>query len=527
MICWGQLTTFENTVRGYNLRKLIPLIFILLVAAACRGEKQPATTAVPTQPVTQPTTTVAQQPAAVQSKTIAAPANTPTIPAATPIPTDVPPMPLPTPMTPLVENYTVRAGDTLGGISYAYDISLEELLTLNGLDENAIIHVGQSLRVPLDVNRTAPVVRLMPDSEAVFSPAYVGFDVETYVREQNGFLAGYSERVNGIPLSGAEIIEHLARQFSVGPRVMLALLEYYSGWVTQPQPTAARPLGIGNPYADSLYRQMSWMAAMVNQGYYNYKRSGITTVKFYRGGRALVPAGMNAGTVGILNALAVNSDWETWQTEIGADGFIKTYKKLFGDPYAREISPIVPVTLTQPLMELPWQAGDTFYYTGGPHEGYGTGSALAAIDFGPPDVLGSCYYSDVPLTAVAAGRIFLGSKGETYLDLDADGNLQTGWVVLYLHMVADDSLTQGQLVEAGDVLGYASCEGGMADASHLHIARRYNGEWIPADGRVPFVLSGWRVQAGNAPYNGTMVRGDEIKTACECWDESNALVAGQ
>ncbi len=509
------------------MRKLIPLILLLLLATGCRGEKSPTADA-PVQATSAPPPTAATgQPAAAEPISIAAPADTPTIPAATPIPTNVPPMPLPTPMTPLVENYTVRAGDTLGGISYAYDIPLEELLAMNGLDENAIIHVGQSLRVPLDVSRTAPVVKLMPDSEALFSPAYVGFDVEAYVRGQNGFLAGYSERVNGIPLSGAEIIDRLARQFSVGPRVMLALLEYYSGWVTQPQPTAARPLGVGNPYGDSLYRQMSWAAAMVNQGYYNYKRSGVTTVKFYRGGRALIPAGMNAGTVGIMNALAVNSDWDTWQSEIGAEGFIKTYRKLFGDPFAREISPIVPATLTQPLMELPWEPGDTFYYTGGPHEGYGTGSAWAAIDFGPPDVLGSCYYSDVPNTAVAAGRIFLGSKGETYLDLDADGNLQTGWVVLYLHMVADDSLTQGQMVAAGDVLGYASCEGGVADASHLHIARRYNGEWIPAGGRVPFVLSGWRVQAGNAPYEGTMVRNGETKTACECWDESNALIAGQ
>lgn len=505
------------------MRKLIPLILFLLVAAACRSEK-PTPAAAPTQSAPQPTTAAEQPAAAAQPISIAAPqATAVTPPVATPIPTDVPPMPLPTPMTPLVENYTVRAGDTLGGISYAYDIPLDELLALNGLDENAIIHVGQSLRVPLEVSRTAPVVQLMPDSETVFSPAYVGFDVEEYVRGQNGFLAGYSERVNGKPLSGAEIVEHLARQFSVGPRVLLALLEYYSGWVTQPQPTAARPLGVGNPYADSLYRQMSWIAAMVNQGYYNYKRSGVTTVKFHGGGRALIPTGMNAGTVGIMNALAVNSDWDTWQSEIGADGFSKTYRNLFGDPFAREISPIVPVTLVQPLMELPWKPGDTFYYTGGPHEGYGTGSALAAIDFGPPDVLGSCYYSDVPLTAVAAGRIFLGSKGETYLDLDADGNLQTGWVVLYLHMVADDSLTQGQMVAAGDVLGYASCEGGVADASHLHIARRYNGEWIPAGGRVPFVLSGWRVQAGNAPYEGTMVRNGETKTACECWDESNAL----
>lgn len=83
------------------------------------------------------------------------------------------------------------------------------------------------------------------------------------------------------------------------------------------------------------------------------------------------------------------------------------------------------------------------------------------------------------------------------------------------------------MVTAGTTLGYASCEGGVADASHLHFARRYNGEWLAADGPVPMVLSGWRVQAGDSPYDGTMVREDEIKTACECWDETNALLGAK
>lgn len=480
----------------------------------------------------------------LSEKGAAAPQNTPTGPShsaasaadpGTPQPvatatprsatTPEPAMPLPTPMSPLVDFYTIRPGDTLGGISYAYDIPLDELLALNNFDsENTIIQAGQTIRVPLDLNRTAPLVSLLPDSEVVFSPAYVGFDTAAFVQSQGGYLAAYSETVNGIPLSGAEIVDRLARQYSVGPRVLLALLEYYGGWVTSPTISGTPPLGAGNPYGERLYLQMSWAAAMVNQGYYGYKQYGTVAIKFRDGSRALVSPGMNAGTVGIMNALAVNSDWDTFQSEVGADGFIQTYRKLFGNPFERAIVPLVPASLTQPLLQLPWAVGDTFYFTGGPHEAYGTGSALGAVDFGPPDVLGSCYYSDVPLTAAADGRVFLGSKGETYLDLDGDGNLQTGWVLLYLHTVADDALTQGQMVTAGTPLGYASCEGGMADASHLHFARRYNGEWMAADGPVPMVLSGWQVQAGNAPYEGTMIRQGETKASCECWDESNALV---
>jgi murein DD-endopeptidase MepM/ murein hydrolase activator NlpD len=270
------------------------------------------------------------------------------------------------------------------------------------------------------------------------------------------------------------------------------------------------------------------MANKVNEGYYGYKQTGSIAVRFYGGGRAVVPYGMKAGTVGVQNALAVNSDWETWQTEVdpeAATGFMQTYSRLFGDPSAFRFDPVVPIGLTQPKLQLPWEQGQTFYYTGGPHAAYGDGSGWAAIDFGPPDVLGACYYSNVPVAAAADGRLFLSEKGELYLDLDGDGNLQTGWVLLYLHTVARDELTQGQAVKAGDPLGYASCEGGVSNSSHLHFARRYNGEWMAAGGPVPMILSDWQVQSGLGQYEGGMTRSGKTKNACECWDEEeNALL---
>ncbi len=494
------------------LQQQSPSVYVPVAAATATVQARPT-------PSTTPLPTSARADAAPT------PAVAP-IPPALPTATSIPPLPLPTPMDPLVEYYTVQPGCTLGGISYAYDIPLEDLLAMNGLEsDSAIIRVGQTLHVPLRLHRVGPAVPLLPDSEVVYSPAYVDFKVADFVQQQGGYLASYSERVNGIELNGAEIINRLARQYSVGPRVLLALLEYYGGWVTHPQPTGNYPLGRANPYGDRLYLQLSWAAARVNQGYYGYKRSGSIAVRFRDGSRALIPAGLNAGTAGIQTILARNSDWDTWQTEIGPDGFIQTYKRLFGDPFARVVEPLVPITLTQPTLRLPWQSGETFYLTGGPHAAYGDGSAWAAIDFGPPDVLGSCNYSQKYITAAADGQVFLGSKGEVYLDLDADGNLQTGWVLLYLHLAAKDELTQGQMVTAGTPLGFASCEGGLADSSHLHFARRYNGEWMAAAGPVPMVLSGWRVKAGLGQYDGEMIHGAETKVACECWDESNALLA--
>jgi hypothetical protein len=97
--------------------------------------------------------------------------------------------------------------------------------------------------------------------------------------------------------------------------------------------------------------------------------------------------------------------------------------------------------------------------------------------------------------------------------------------LLYLHVVARDDVSHGQLVAAGTPLGYASCEGGISNSSHVHLARRFNGEWLAADGPIPLVLSGWQFQAGIGQYDGTAVRDGVTKTACECWDAAmNALL---
>jgi LasA protease len=120
------------------------------------------------------------------------------------------------------------------------------------------------------------------------------------------------------------------------------------------------------------------------------------------------------------------------------------------------------------------------------------------------------------VTASAPGLVVRSGNGIVVIDLDGDGYEQTGWALLYLHVSSKDRVATGTLVEEGDPLGHPSCEGGMATGTHVHIARKYNGEWILADGPVPFVLSGWRAHAGSEPYKGTLTKGDQIVTACQC-----------
>lgn len=481
------------------------------------------------EPETEPVPAAVPADTALTSAELIAPTATP-IETATPSPTPtLEPLPIPTLSGPPYTYHTIQSGETLGYLADRYGISLEALVAMNNLaGPEAIIQIDQQLRVPIEVETIAPAQRLLPDSEVVYGPSYVDFDIAEFLKSQGGYLASYEAYVNGEMLSGAEIVEQVATQFSVGPRLLLALLEHYGQWVTNPTPTAAQlkaPLGPRNPRGE-FYRALEFTANRINAGYYGYKRDGFWIFELADRNLAITAEGVNAGTVGVQNILAIHSDQVLWPQELADTGFMTTYRSLFGEPETYAIEPLVPANLTQPPLALPWRPGQGFYFTGGSHPAYVDGSAWAAIDFGPPDVLGNCFYSSEPNTAAADGVAVIAKQGEVQLDLDGDGNIQTGWVLLYLHVALDlDRPVQvGQHLSEGDVIGYASCEGGLSNSSHLHFARRFNGEWIEAAGPVPMNLAGWIVQPDVLPYAGAISQAETVRLPCECWEADLNLI---
>jgi len=116
-----------------------------------------------------------------------------------------------------------------------------------------------------------------------------------------------------------------------------------------------------------------------------------------------------------------------------------------------------------------------------------------------------CAVSGDWVTAVADGLIVRSEHGAVIQDLDGDGYEQTGWVVLYMHIDYWERVAEGTFVRAGDMIGHPSCEGGVSSGTHLHIARRYNGEWVESEGQIPFVMSGFQPQSSGIAYNGFLV----------------------
>jgi murein DD-endopeptidase MepM/ murein hydrolase activator NlpD len=113
----------------------------------------------------------------------------------------------------------------------------------------------------------------------------------------------------------------------------------------------------------------------------------------------------------------------------------------------------------------------------------------------------------------------------TVIDLDKDGDERTGWTLYYLHLATHGRIQVGREVKAGEPVGYPSCEGGRVTGTHIHVARKYNGEWIQADGTLAFNLEGWVAHDGVRAYRGTLTRGPLTIIACECSDAPSQVVS--
>jgi len=177
------------------------------------------------------------------------------------------------------------------------------------------------------------------------------------------------------------------------------------------------------------------------------------------------------------------------------------------------VEPLLPSGLKQPELSLPFPSNATWNYTCGPHTSWGVGDnpPLGALDFAPPTAQSGCANSVHWATAMASGHILsrpVLTPGLVVQELDEDNNEHTGWVLYYMHIASTNRIQPDTKVETGDRIGHPSCEGGSSSGAHVHVFRMYNGEFIPAVGALPFVLSGY--QAGLCERHcegGTLVRG--------------------
>jgi murein DD-endopeptidase MepM/ murein hydrolase activator NlpD len=464
---------------------------------------------------------------------VPAPLVTPPVASATPTLETGGPTPLPvrTPHPPgEIFEYTAQQGDTLPAIAAHFHSSEREIRAANPDLPAGVttLPAGYPLRVPAYyLPLTGSPFHILPDSEVVNGLGAIGFDTQSEIASRPGFLAGMSDYANRHQRPAWEVVDIVATEYSIHPRLLLALLEAGTGALTRADPSSEDdltfPLGYHNDRYRGLYRQLLWAAETLNNGYYGWRTGTLAEWELADGRLVRPDPWLNAGTAALHALLAVRFGQVDFDRQTSPDGFQQTYRQLWGDPFAQDIE-FIPGNLQQAELALPFLPNRLWDFTGGPHESWGTALPLGALDFAPPAMEGGCAASGEWIAAPAAGIVTRSEEGIVVLDLGDDGDERTGWALLFFHVGTDGRVGAGTALEQGGQIGHPSCEGGRSTGTHFHIARKYNGEWIPAYGPLAFILDGWVAAYGGQPYQGTLTKGSKTVAASTTSTAANRIL---
>ncbi|HNB54694.1 MAG TPA: hypothetical protein PK530_22285, partial [Anaerolineales bacterium] len=256
--------------------------------------------------------------------------------------------------------YHTQAGDTLHALSLRFSVLPEEITSTDAIPQTGFINPDQLLVIPRRLYNTSSTTRLIPDSEIVYGPSAVEFNILGFVNYGNGYLNTYSEYLGTTgQTTGDQVISRVGLENSINPRLLLALLEYQSGWVFG-VPTGDKlvyPLGDIDPAKKGLFQQLTWASDMLGIGYYGWREGTLTEITFSDGVTVRLAPDLNAGTVAIMYFFAQLNDSTSWIQALNAEtGFPALYTQLYGNPWlmAATVEPLYPPTLTQPQMILPF-----------------------------------------------------------------------------------------------------------------------------------------------------------------------------
>ena len=423
--------------------------------------------------------------------------------------------------------YYAQSGDMLSAVANRFGVEESEITSNADLTQTTLIDPGTLLVIPNRITEpTTPNLQIIPDAEIIYSITAADFNVEEFVKEQSGYLSNFQDYLGSTGwINGYDAIDRLAIENSINPRMILGLLEFESRWV-RGQPVdifhTEYPMGFNDYHYKGMSVQLVWAINNLSIAYYGWRAGTLTHLEFPDGSTLRLDPRLNAGTVAVQYLFSRVHSQSQWAQIINPEsGFPVMYAEMFGDPWALadEINPIFPPALNQPPLVLPFEPNAKWSFTGGPHNGWGqlnpkiygqAHSVFSAIDFAPAAARTGCVPTSAWVVASAPGLVVRSENGAVMVDLDGDGYEQTGWNLLYMHISDKDRVAEGTWLEVNDRVGHASCEGGVSTGTHLHFARKYNGEWVTADGPIPFILSGWRVVAGDKAYEGKLIRGDEV-----------------
>ena len=233
-------------------------------------------------------------------------------------------------------DYIAQTGDTLPALAARFNTTIQEIMDANpDIPADATsMPPGMPMKIPIYyLPFWGTTFQILPDSQYVNGPAAIGFDTGAFVASHPGWLKDYRAYAADANRTGVEIVDIVAINYSVSPRVLLAVLEYQTGALSQPvPPSGSYPLGEEDYTHAGLYMQLIWAANVLNNGYYGWRTGSLTNLEHLDGNIERPDPWQTAATVAFQYYYIQHYSLEDYTRVIGPGGLAHTYQALFGDP---------------------------------------------------------------------------------------------------------------------------------------------------------------------------------------------------
>src|SRR5687767_9370407 len=164
--------------------------------------------------------------------------------------TPIPPTPIPAPTSGRPEyapgelvDYIAQNGDTLPALAARFNTTVKEIMEANPIipREATTMPPGLPMKIPIYyLPLWGTAYQSIPDHAFVNGPAQIGFSTSAFVSSISGWLKHYRVYAGEKMRTGAEAVDYVATNYSISPQLLLAILEYQSGALTQPEPPSGK-----------------------------------------------------------------------------------------------------------------------------------------------------------------------------------------------------------------------------------------------------------------------------------------------
>jgi LasA protease len=384
--------------------------------------------------------------------------------------------------------YTAQSGDNLPMLAARFNTTEETIRKTNPILPPAVTTLPQGLPMQIPIYYTpfwGSAFKLIPNSAFIYSSDLEDYEIDTMLvgNPRNSKAIQQITALEGMP----EAFRQTCLQASVDPRLVLSLIEYGLDPNSGLQPASKALLNSVSVYNLDLLQH--WLN-LLNEGYYGFEIGKLVKLELPDGSIEGLDPWQNAASAGISYFFSQMLETPTdYQRALNPSGFAATYENLFGNPWAAETE-VLPGSLEWIPAGLPinpqggWQAA---LLTEAISKSMSWSGATAGFHASIQDATDKNVY----------GKVF-SSIGGTITRLDASqlvvsqpGMPETqGWSIVYFGLAVKPGLKVGDKVQIGETLGHV--DAGAWDAS-FWLARKYNGEWVPAGSVVPFTLGGWKL----------------------------------